>query len=643
MKSKNLFTVFNRYNSFLKILFCLTFLLGFLFFAKQVHVIDAQSLPHKTLRSITIRQFKSVCGVHIKGMAWCFAHVVTDTKGNPLVTGSPLLSSFGPAQFHAAYNLPCTPGGIPQSVCAAPSSFVGQTQTIALITAYNDQNIANDLSVYSNNYGLPVCTTSNGCLTIVNENGGSTPPAVSNSGWALETSLDVETAHMVCQTCKILLVEANDSYFSDLGTAVNTAVRLGATEISNSYGGAEWSSETSDDSYYSHPGIAITAAAGDSGYGAEYPASSPDVVAVGGTTLKINTDNSYANENVWDDTGSGCSTYESADAWQRSLSDWSQTNCGTKRAVADVAADADPNTGAAVYDSTPYEGMSGWFQIGGTSLASPLIASIYALAGGVSANTNASSIPYVSFSSANSHDVTQGSNGLCGTIMCSAGIGYDGPSGLGSPNGSNGFIQNSATPTQQPTPTTTPVTPTSAPTTGVPTATPIPTSTPTPTQIPSQTFTFGYQTVGNFIDTRDNNFIDGSRFETGTAKGTLKSITVYIGSVQNFPYNQYQVAIYTDNSGVPGTLLAKSVSGILKPNSWNTLTLSATLSANTYYWLMYNTNATNNSLNGLRLGITTTAMGAYSASSVSFGTWPTTFTSRRDGYEYSMYATYTSP
>jgi subtilase family serine protease len=629
MKSKNFF-----------ILFCLTFLLLSLFSIIHTGVTEAKS---KTLRSIILRQFRSVCDIQRKGNARCLAHVVTNTSGTPLVTNaSPLSSSYGPTQFHTAYNLPCSPGGSQQSVCATPSSFGGQT--IALITAYNDQHIANDLNIYTSYYGLPSCTATNGCLTIVNQNGGSNLPTLSNSGWALEASLDVETAHMVCQTCKILLIEANDSSYSNLGTAVTTAARLGATEISNSYGGSEWSNETSYNSYYSHPGIAITVSSGDSGYGAAFPASSPNVTAVGGTTLQIDTDNTYANENVWSGTGSGCSLYEIANTWQKNLPNWAQTNCGTKRAVTDVAADADPDTGAAVYDSTPYDGQSGWFQIGGTSLSSPLIAGMYALADGVPVNTNASSTPYSLFSSITSHDITQGNNGICGTIMCTAGIGYDGPSGMGSPNGIGGFTQNFVLPTLTPTVTPTPTLSIIPTLTATPTPTQGATSTPTPTltQTPAQTLTFGFQSIGNFNDIQDSNYIDGSRFQTGSAKGTLTSMTAYVGNIQSSPNNQYQLAIYTDTNGAPGTLLAKSTTGKLTANSWNTLSISASLNANTFYWLMYNTNATNITLNNLRLTTTSTQIGAYSTSSVAFETWPTTFTSRRIGYEYSIYGTYTS-
>jgi len=323
-----------------------------------------------------------------------------------------------------------------QAVCAAPSSFGGQT--IGLVDAYDDPTIAADLTTYDSQYRLPPCTTANGCFAKVNQTGGSRYPGA-NSGWALEIALDVETAHETCQTCKILLVEASDSSQSDLAAAVIEAAKLGATEISNSYGGSESRRESAYDAAYVHPGVAVTASSGDSGYGTQYPAASPSVIAVGGTTLNLGTGNVYAGESVWSGSGSGCSAYEPANAWQRAVADWSLTGCGARRAVADVAADADPSTGAAVYDSTPYQGQSGWFQVGGTSLSSPLIAGAFALAGGIPSGANAQQVLYARFSPNNSHDVTAGSNGACGSIMCTAAAGYDGPTGLGTPNGTGGF------------------------------------------------------------------------------------------------------------------------------------------------------------------------------------------------------------
>lgn len=410
------------------------FLLGIGALVPLVSFAKPVTSRHSLASSERVR-YRSVCSAGA-AFAHCHAFVYTDERGVPLVQPqTPLAGSYGPTQFHVGYNLPCSVGGTSeQDVCPQPSSFGGQT--IGIVDAYNDPTIQSDLNTYDTRYGLPTCTTSNGCFTIVNQNGKSHLPTT-NAGWALEISLDVETAHEICQTCKILLVEASSSSFTSIVTAENTAASLRATEISNSYGGSEFLGETSYDSYYKHPGVAVTVSSGDGGYGVEYPAASPYVVAVGGTTLNLNSDNSYNYEIAWSDGGSGCSAYEKANPWQTSLADWSKTGCVSERGVADVSADADPYTGAAVYDSTPYFGVSGWFQVGGTSLSSPLIAGVFALAGGVGSPTNAQQVPYLN--SSNLHDVTSGSNGICGTIMCTAGDGYDGPTGLGTPNGTGGF------------------------------------------------------------------------------------------------------------------------------------------------------------------------------------------------------------
>lgn len=381
--------------------------------------------------------YSHICSGAGTSTVHCHAYVLTDSHNKPLASSSPQAGSYGPAQFHVGYNLPCSVGGATEQTTCSSTSFGGQT--IGIVDAYNDPTIQSDLNTYDSQYGLPTCTTSNGCFTIVNQNGKASPLPTSNSGWALEISLDVETAHEICQTCKILLVEASSSSISSLGTAVNTAAHMGATEISNSYGGSDSRSDTSYDTYYNHPGVAVIASSGDSGYGVEYPAASPYVVAAGGTTLNLTGNNTYGSESAWSDGGSGCSAYEKANSWQTGVADWSQTSCGTKRGVADVSADADPSTGAAVYDSTRYEGLSGWFQVGGTSLSSPLIAAVFALADGISSSTNAEQVPYLNFNSTNSHDVTTGSNGSCRTIMCKAATGYDGPTGLGTPNGTGGF------------------------------------------------------------------------------------------------------------------------------------------------------------------------------------------------------------
>jgi subtilase family serine protease len=364
---------------------------------------------------------RAVCPAPVDGSARCHALVVTDARGNPAATSGP--TGFGPAQFHGAYALPTVgPAG----------------QTVAIVDAYDDPTAKADLDAFDAAFGLPVFPNCSGsvttaCFQKVNQNGAATPLPRKNAGWALEISLDVQVAHGICQNCKILLVEAKSASFANLGTAVNSAAQLGATAISNSYGG----SDSTAMSAYNHPGIAITASSGDGGYGVESPASFNTVVAVGGTTLSLGAGNTYGGEAVWSGAGSGCSSLNTARSWQPAASGWAQTACGTKRGVADVAADADPASGAAVYDSTAYQGQKGWFQVGGTSLSSPLIAAVFALAGNAGSVNYAASLPYAHTGSL--HDVTSGSNGNCSTTMCKGAAGYDGPTGVGTPNGIGGF------------------------------------------------------------------------------------------------------------------------------------------------------------------------------------------------------------
>lgn len=445
-----------------------------IFFTKAFAQQPSRPSSQKNLQNIIQRKFKAVCSKGPDSFAHCDAKVVTEDDGvTPLATSTYFSGSLGPAQLHTAYNLPCSPGGLVSSTCSTPSQF--GPQTIAVAIAFHDPTLENDLNVYSSNFGIPLCTKASGCLNVVDQNGGSSLPSTVNGSWALEESMDVQVAHSICQTCKILVVEANSNFFSDLATAVNTAANLGANAISNSYGGGEWSGEGSYDAFYNHPGIAVTASSGDNGYGVSYPASSSYVVAIGGTTLQLYTDFTYAQETVWNGTGSGCSKYEAVSSWQTALSNWNNTGCSTKKATADVAAVADPSTGAAVYDSTPYSGLTGWWQVGGTSLASPIIAAIYTMSAG-SYNFQASSIPYSNYNLSNFHDVVSGNNGSCLTIMCVGGVGFDGPTGLGTPNGVGGF---SSTPPATPTPS-----PTASPTPS-PSSTPAPTASPSPTPSPS--------------------------------------------------------------------------------------------------------------------------------------------------------------
>jgi subtilase family serine protease len=360
--------------------------------------------------------FAHVCGSAAPGSASCHALVRTDASANG--TAGP--TGYNPADLQSAY--------------ALPSSTAGSGQTVAIVDAYNDPNAESDLGVYRSQFGLPPCTTANGCFKKVDQNGGTSYPR-NNGGWAQEISLDLDMVSAICPNCHILLVEASTASMANLGTAVNTAARLGATAISNSYGGGDSSSDASyDSSYYNHPGIAITASTGDNGYGVEYPAASQYVTAVGGTHLvKASTSRGWS-ETAWNSAGSGCSAYDTQPSWQSSVSNI--TSVCKKRAVGDVSAVADPNTGVSVYDSYSYQGLSGWLVFGGTSVSSPIIASVYALAGNA-ASVNYGSYPYSHTSALN--DVTSGSNGSCGNLLCNATTGWDGPTGLGSPNGVGAF------------------------------------------------------------------------------------------------------------------------------------------------------------------------------------------------------------
>lgn len=345
----------------------------------------------------------------------CFALRVAASLNRVAPGATP--SGYGPSDLQSAYSL--------------PSSTNGSGQTVAIVDAYNDPNVASDLATYRSQYGLPACTVANGCFKVVNQNGATSPLPANNSGWAGEISLDVQMVSAVCPNCHILLVEASSASNANLGTSVNTAVNLGAKFVSNSYGGGESSSETGyDSSYYHHPGVAVTASTGDSAYGISYPAASPYVTAVGGTSLTRNGSSRGWGETAWADAGSGCSAYEAKPAFQNGVT----TGCA-KRADADVSAVADPNTGVAVYQTY---GASGWVVYGGTSVSSPIIASVYALAGTPGSTDTPAAYPYAH--PGNLWDVTSGSNGSCSpAVLCTAGPGWDGPTGLGTPNGVAAF------------------------------------------------------------------------------------------------------------------------------------------------------------------------------------------------------------
>lgn len=354
----------------------------------------------------------------------CHARVETDAKGAPQAATLP--AGLGPRQFHAAY---------------ASATSASTKQIIAIVDAYDHPNAYSDLVTYSQTFGIPVLPQCSGsiassnvpCFQKINQRGSTSSFPQTNAGWALEIAMDIEAAHAMCQNCSILLVEADSASFANLMNAFDQAITKGATVVSNSYGASEFSGQTAYDFHFNRPGVGITVSSGDAGYGAEYPAASRYVTAVGGTTLTFDSLGNYASEKAWSGAGSGCSAYEAKQPWQ------TDTGCADKRTIADVSAVADPATGAAVYSSVRYQGAKGWFKVGGTSLSAPLIAGVYALAGGVPAGVQGVSLPYASVAS-NLHDVTTGSNGTCGaTYLCTAVAGFDGPTGLGTPNGLGAF------------------------------------------------------------------------------------------------------------------------------------------------------------------------------------------------------------
>jgi subtilase family serine protease len=359
---------------------------------------------------------RNVCGDAVaRGQARCFAKVVTDARGNILegVAGrmarNAAPSGYGPTDLRGAYKI----------TGSGSSGY-----TIAVVDAFGYPNAEADLNTYRSQFGLGACTTANGCFKKVDQNGGTRYPRI-DVGWAQETALDLQMVSAMCPSCHILLVESTNDYLNNLAAAANYAGSH-ANAVSNSYGGDEGGT-TSYEPSYSHANVAFTVSSGDYGYGVQFPASSPHVTAVGGTSLVKAANSRGWNETVWNGAGSGCSTTYGKPTWQH------DALC-KYRTVADVAAIADPNTGVAVYGPVTSR-RSGWLVFGGTSVAAPLIAGIYGVHGG---NANYGGDPYSNTGSL--FDVTSGSNGSCGgTYLCTGAVGYDGPTGLGTPNGSTAF------------------------------------------------------------------------------------------------------------------------------------------------------------------------------------------------------------
>ena len=357
----------------------------------------------------TTRGDKRVCVDVAAGYAHCDAHV--RTKGARPEATIDYSSGYNPAQLKKAYGLTGLDAATP----------------IAIVDAYAHPSAAADLTVYRNKFGLGTAN-----LTQFNQTGVGALPA-GDTGWGQEEMLDLEMVSAICPSCPIIYVGANSPSFADLGTAVKTAAAKGAKVISNSYGGSESASETSIQSaYYTISGVAITVSSGDSGYGAQSPAAFNTVTAVGGTNLVLNPDGTRKAETVWSGAGSGCSAYISKPGWQRDGS------CA-RRTIADVAAVADPATGVAVYDSYGSTGSANWYVFGGTSVAAPIIGGVYGLSG----NTAGTPAALLYASPGTLFDVTSGSNGRCvkgrntaGAYLCTGVVGFDGPTGNGTPNGS---------------------------------------------------------------------------------------------------------------------------------------------------------------------------------------------------------------
>lgn len=340
---------------------------------------------------------------------------------SPMVT-NPSPVGYTPAQVRHAYQV--------DQVGFQNGSVVGdgKGQTIAIVNAYDDPNIASDLAAFDRAFGLPNPPS----FKKVNQTGGTSYPSV-DTGWAMETALDVEWAHAIAPQANILLVEAQSSSVSDLLSAIDYARKQpGVSVVSMSWGGGEFSQETTLDSHFTtpagHQGVSFVAASGDDGAGASWPAVSPNVLSVGGTSLSLsNTQGSYGSELAWSGSGGGFSSYEREPQYQ------SGVQRSGARTTPDVAYNADPRTGVAVYDSLGYGSQSGWFSIGGTSAGTPQWAGLIAIANQGRALSGAGSLRNTpanvyQITASDYHDVRSGSNG-----SFAAGTGYDFVTGRGSP------------------------------------------------------------------------------------------------------------------------------------------------------------------------------------------------------------------
>jgi subtilase family serine protease len=375
---------------------------------------------------------QDACGSAPAGHVRCEAQIVVSRKATlmhpklrPVTMGTHSHAVAHSATINGAVEpQPATPLYLQQAYdLTALSATGGVNTTIAVVDAYNDPSVTTDLATFRADSGLPACNAASGCFRVLNELGTTAPLPVSDVGWSVEESLDVDAVSALCPNCRIVLVEANGSDNTDMQYAIQAAVGAGATIVSNSWSALATTSPFT--SSLSYPGVSILAASGDDGTApsglSTYPAALPNVTAVGGTTLNPSpsTARGYS-ETAWDGTGSGCDTYESSPAWQP------QTGC-VGRAYNDISADGDPNTGLDVYDSQD----GGWLEVGGSSLAAPLAAAFEAVTG-----VNGTTAQWVYTDESLLNGVYSGSNGSCAlSLICNAATGWNGPDGAGSISG----------------------------------------------------------------------------------------------------------------------------------------------------------------------------------------------------------------
>jgi subtilase family serine protease len=375
---------------------------------------------------------QDVCGAAPAGQVRCEAQiVVSGAKAQPVRPKVDHITT-GTHSHAVSHSAVSTGVGEPQSATplylqqaydlTALSATQGANETVAVVDAYNDPSVAADLSTFRADSGLPACSTASGCFRVLNEIGTAAPLPANSTAWSVEESLDVDAVSALCPNCKIVLVEANTTDNIDMQNGIQAAVAAGANIVSNSWSaGAATSPFTSN---FTYPGVSILAAAGDAGTApagqSSYPAALPNVTAVGGTSLSPSTGPRGFVESAWDDTGSGCDTYEPAPLWQL------QTGCAG-RAYNDISADGDPGTGLDVYDNQD----GGWLQVGGSSLAAPLTAAFEAIT-----DVNGTTPQWAYGDESLLNGVESGSNGSCGiALICNAATGWNGPGGAGSISG----------------------------------------------------------------------------------------------------------------------------------------------------------------------------------------------------------------